>query len=89
MKLTTEHKLYSISIDDGSKPRYTLMGSAPQENIIVVAKDIHEASVKAMQYIVARNKEPQPVVTKEGDLNLDQNEITIGNISTVKCELIF
>ena len=89
MLITKEHSLFTVSVSDSNAPKSSWTGVSKTREIIVVAKDIHEASMKALQFIDLENEKPGSVINSDGDLVKEPSVISITTISSVKAELIY
>ena len=93
MNLTKEHQLFEVEIDNPNKVSTSFLGGRQNEFKLIIAKDIHEASIKIMQHIeYINNTSKMCVITKDGDLNLKSEEeckIKIIGVKIVNRELIF
>ena len=89
MIITKEHSLFTVNISDNNAPKSGWSGVLKTKEIVVVAKDIHEASIKALQFIELENEKPQSVLDDEGSLIKEPSVISISTISSIKCELIY
>ncbi len=89
MVLTKEHSLFTVNISDSNTLKSSWSGVSKTKELVVIAKDIHEASIKALQFIESENKKPQSVLDSEGGLIKEPSIISISTISSIKCELIY
>ena len=89
MILTKKHLLFTVNISDSNAPKSSWSGVSKSRELVVIAEDIHEASIKAMEFIESENEKPGIVLNNDGDLIKEPSVVSISNISSIKCELIY
>ena len=98
MKLTNKHGLYSVEIHDQRNKQasalFQICGGDGRKRLTIVALDMHDATLKAMAYLLVlnENKEKPSVLTKDGSLNLNTNiesDLAISSITFIESNLIF
>lgn len=96
MKLTKQHGLYSIKLLNYKRPLtfQHMYNGIPENEIIVIALDMHDATLKAMGYLLVlnENKDKPSVLTADGSLNLNhdvEKDVKIGSVTFIDTNLIF
>ena len=97
MKLTKQHGLYSVEINDLRKSSITsfyLSDIISKKRLTIIALDMHDATLKAMAHllILNENKEKPSILTKDGSLNLNtdiESDLAISSITFIESNLIF